>query len=371
VKNHFRFLFVSMMLNMLVVDARTIKVVVASQSLQKITAVKASFSKKFPDDELVYFLHKTFSGVPDQPVGAVSAMQGVRNRLDSLPKNMVADYVVAIESYIEQSSSTHRWYDKGLVVIKQGSQEYIMESQSVFIPDEYVQLAQTISGSISEYGYSATVGMAIEKSFLDKNIDPNDWHKEVEFGNVSRQQILQDVLDKILHDEELKFLKSLVLIYPDFPKVGIAFANFLPIVHNSQAFRLMIDLLAQRYRDKNIDVIVGLESRGFIIGAALAYELGVSFVPVRKPGKLPGPIYSVDYKKEYGFDTLVIAQDGLKSGQRVLIVDDLIATGGSARASIELVRLAGGDPVEFASLLKVAELEEQAILSIPSFNLID
>jgi adenine phosphoribosyltransferase len=182
---------------------------------------------------------------------------------------------------------------------------------------------------------------------------------------------LQDTLCKALHAEQLQFLKSLVAIYPNFPKPGITFANFLPISHNAQAFAMTIDMLAQRYKAQNISAIVGLESRGFILGAALAYELGVSFVPVRKPGKLPGAIYSVDYQKEYGFDTLVIAQDALSSDDRVIIIDDLIATGGSARAAIELVSFTGAQVVEFVSLLQVDELQEQVHLSVPRFNLID
>ncbi len=159
--------------------------------------------------------------------------------------------------------------------------------------------------------------------------------------------------------------------YPDIPKTDIIFANFLPILYNPQAFAMTIDLLVQRYKALNLNAVIGLESRGFILGAALAYELGVSFVPFRKPGKLPGPIYSVNYQKEYGFDTLVVSQDSLQPGQRVIIIDDLIATGGSARAAIELVHLTGAQPIEFVSLLKVAALEEQAYLSIPRFNLID
>lgn len=352
--------------------ARTITVVIASGSSQKIAAVKEAFTAKFPDDTIQYVSQKTSSLVPEQPVGRDSALQGARNRLHNLPeKSREAEYVVSIENYIEQSPVTQRWYDKGLVIVQHASQEMVMTTQSTFIPDSYVQLAQQMSSTISEGGYSTTVGVAIQQSFSDRIIDPSDWHRESEFGGVPRQQLLKDALDKILYAHELHFLKNLVVYYPDFPKPGITFANFLPILHNAQAFQMVIDLLAQRYTTKNIGAVVGLESRGFILGAALAYKLGVSFVPVRKPGKLPGAIYSVNYQKEYGFDTLVIAQDSFQPGQRVIIIDDLIATGGSARAAIELVRLAGGEPVEFVSLLKVAELEEQVHLDIPSFNLID
>lgn len=371
-KMNYGLLCLAMMLHGLVSHAREITVVIASQSHQKISAVKQSFGEKFPHDTIVYISHTTSSLIPAQPIGYDCALQGVRNRLQNLPEKLQqADYVVSIENYIEQSPVTQRWYDKGLVLLKQASQEIILTTTPTFIPDVYVQLAQQMSLEVSEYGYSTTVGQAIQQSFPDRLIDPSDWHCKAEFGGISREQLLQDTLSKALYADELNFLKSLVLMYPDFPKPGITFANFLPILNSAQAFTMTIDLLAQRYRKQNISAVVGLESRGFILGAALAYKLGVSFVPVRKPGKLPGAIYSVDYQKEYGFDTLVIAQDSLQSGQRVIIIDDLIATGGSARAAIQLVRLTGAIPVEFVTLLKVDELAEQALLDIASFNLID
>jgi len=370
-KKYFGWIVVCAISQVFMVEARTIKIVIASESPQKVMAVQGAFCEKFIHDDLVFFAHKVVSGIPEQPVGYDAALKGIRNRLNNLPDRMEADYVIAIENYIEQSSVTQRWYDKGLVCVQEGSQETVIETKSVCIPDLYVQIAQQLSGKSSDLGYAITVGAAIQQSFVDRDVDPTNWQQEPEFGGVSRQQLLQDALDKILYADELNFLKSLVLFYPDYPKPGITFANFLPLIQSAKAFQVLIDLLVQRYENKNIDVIVGLESRGFILGAALAYKLGISFVPIRKPGKLPGATYSVDYKKEYGFDTLVIAQDGLQQGQRVLVIDDLIATGGSARAAIELVQLAGGLPVEFVSILKVSELEELATLSIPSFNLID
>lgn len=176
---------------------------------------------------------------------------------------------------------------------------------------------------------------------------------------------------KTLHKADIALLKSQIALYPDFPKPGILFEDFFPLCSNEKAFKLCIDLLAERYKTQNIDVIVGLESRGFILGSALAYKLGVAFVPIRKPGKLPGLTYSVSYEKEYGLDTLTISKTALKKNQRVLIIDDLIATGGTAKAGIELVTLAGGIPVEFASILEVKELGGRKKLSIPSFNLLD
>jgi adenine phosphoribosyltransferase len=176
---------------------------------------------------------------------------------------------------------------------------------------------------------------------------------------------------KIFHREEIAFLKNQIALYPDFPKTGILFEDFFPLLSNAKALQTCIDLFYERYKNKNIDVIVGLESRGFLLGAALAYKLGVGFVPIRKPGKLPGSLFSVNYEKEYGLDTLTISQTAILPNQRVLIIDDLIATGGTAKAAIELVNLAGGIPIEFTSLLEIEELAGREKLGIPSFNLLD
>lgn len=182
---------------------------------------------------------------------------------------------------------------------------------------------------------------------------------------------LKDSEFKAMHHAEISYLKSLVKRYNDFPKSGVLFEDFLPIVHNPRGLQVVIDLFAERYETQDIDLIVALEARGFILGAAVAYKLGLGFVPIRKPGKLPGETYSAEYQKEYGVDTLYLAKDAIKFGQRILIVDDVIATGGSARAAIELVKLAGGTPVEFATLLKISSLEEQTRLQISHFTLID
>ncbi len=366
------YLFTIIISNVLILEARVITVAIASESTQKVAAVQEAFNAKFPQDTIKYIAEKSSSLIPEQPVGKSIATQGARNRLNSLPTSVQhADYIVSIENYIEQSATTQRWYDRGLIIVQHGSQEIVLTTQPTFVPSNYVQLAQQLSSEISEHGYSVTVGAAIQQSFTDRFIDAADWHREIEFGGVSRTHMLKDTLDKILYADELDFLKSLIVTYSDFPKPGFMFANFLPMLNNPKAFQLIIDLLAQRYITKNISAVVGLESRGFILGAALACKLGVGFVPVRKPGKLPGAIYSVNYQKEYGSDTLVIAQDALQKDQRVIVIDDLIATGGSARAAIELIRLAGGQPVEFVSLLQIDALEEQAHLSIPRFNLID
>lgn len=137
-------------------------------------------------------------------------------------------------------------------------------------------------------------------------------------------------------------LKKIIRDVPDFPKPGIIFKDITTLLQDAASFRKMIDLIAERYDGKAIDKIVGIESRGFIIGSVLAYKLGAGLVLVRKPGKLPYETISKTYDLEYGSDTLQIHTDAIKPGERVLIVDDLLATGGTMTAVVELVQQMGG-----------------------------
>jgi len=354
------------------VSAETMKVIVTSTSTQKTAAVASAFEKRFPEDTIEIISYKSRSGVPSEPVGYETALKGSLNRIHDLPEELLSgsSYVVSIENFIEPFSDA--WSDIGLVVIQDLSglkEKAIASTQRVFIPNQYVETAMKASTSVTDEGFSVTIGESIQKS--DPSVDPQDWMKEEAFGGVSRKLLLEEALFKALYQDELLSLKNLIKVYEDFPKPGILFEDFFPILSNNDAFRQCVDLLYARYKDKNIEMIAGLESRGFILGAALAYKLGIGFTPIRKPGKLPGANYSVTYNKEYGTDTLVISRSALQPNQKVLIVDDLIATGGSAKAAVELVKLAGGDPVEFLSLLEVKSLKGRASLGLPSFNLID
>jgi adenine phosphoribosyltransferase len=143
----------------------------------------------------------------------------------------------------------------------------------------------------------------------------------------------------------------------NFPKDGIIFRDITPLLQDAAAFRYTIDILAERYRDKRIDVIVAAEARGFILGAPLAYNLGVGFVPVRKPVKLPAECISAEYALEYGVDSLHMHKDAILPGQRVLIIDDLLATGGTAGAKIELVEKLGGIVIGIAFLIELTFLK--------------
>jgi len=140
-------------------------------------------------------------------------------------------------------------------------------------------------------------------------------------------------------------LKELIREIPDFPKPGILFYDITTLLKDRKGFRASIDGLKNRYADLGVDVVIGIEARGFIFAPALAYALGAGFVPVRKPKKLPAEIVSISYDLEYGTDTLEIHKDAILKGCRALIVDDLLATGGTARAVTELVTKLGGTVV--------------------------
>ncbi|HMD13830.1 MAG TPA: adenine phosphoribosyltransferase [Bacteroidota bacterium] len=138
------------------------------------------------------------------------------------------------------------------------------------------------------------------------------------------------------------YFRSAIRSIPDFPKKGIVFRDITTLLQNATAFAASIDLLHEHFRSKRIDKIVGIESRGFIIGSALAYKFGTGFVPVRKPKKLPSQTIREEYQLEYGTDTLEIHTDAIQRGEHVLIIDDLIATGGTAVATSKLVERLGG-----------------------------
>jgi adenine phosphoribosyltransferase len=154
----------------------------------------------------------------------------------------------------------------------------------------------------------------------------------------------------------METLKLKIRHVPDFPKAGILFYDITTLLQDAAGFRTAIDSLALPFKDQAIEVIVGIESRGFIFGSAIADRIGAGFAPVRKPGKLPSHTVRATYNLEYGTDSLEIHEDAIRKGQRVLIVDDLLATGGTARAATDLVRGLGGDVQALAFLIELVGL---------------
>jgi adenine phosphoribosyltransferase len=166
-------------------------------------------------------------------------------------------------------------------------------------------------------------------------------------------------------------LKQHIRHVPDFPKTGILFYDITTLLRDRQGFQATIDRLALPYQDQGIDVVVGIESRGFILGGAVAGRIGAGFIPIRKPGKLPAKAVKATYELEYGQDALEIHEDAIERGQRVLIVDDVLATGGTASAACELVRGLGGELHGLAFLIELLVLNGRArIAGLPVFSVL-
>ena len=157
-------------------------------------------------------------------------------------------------------------------------------------------------------------------------------------------------------------LKKKIRSIPDFPQKGIVFRDITTLLADKEAFRVSVDKMAEHYKGRDIDLILGAEARGFIFGALLAYKLGTGFVPVRKPGKLPYKTCQTSYDLEYGQNVLQMHIDAVKKGDKVLIVDDLVATGGTAKAKAELVEKMGGEVVGFCFLIEPEFLKPRKLL---------
>lgn len=166
------------------------------------------------------------------------------------------------------------------------------------------------------------------------------------------------------------YLKSIIRDVPDFPKPGIIFRDITPILSDNEAFRKVVRALLSRYTDKKITAVVVIESRGFLFGAPVAYELGASLVPLRKKGKLPYKTVETSYDLEYGTAAVEMHIDAINKGDRVLVIDDLLATGGTAAAACELVEKQGGTVVECAFVVELGFLNGRKKLKTPVFSLV-
>lgn len=167
-------------------------------------------------------------------------------------------------------------------------------------------------------------------------------------------------------------LRKVIRTIPHFPKQGIMFRDITTLLKNPEALKFVINKFKERYENKSITKIVGIESRGFIFGSILAHELGISFILARKPGKLPAETTKVEYDLEYGKDALEIHTDAITQGDKVLIVDDLLATGGTAKAAADLVEKLGGKILEIAFVVDLPELKgKEKLKNYSTFSLVD
>ena len=170
--------------------------------------------------------------------------------------------------------------------------------------------------------------------------------------------------------EQETCIKNAIHAIPDFPKPGILFRDITPLLASPTAFATTVDVFANRYQEAGIEAILGLESRGFLFGAALSYKMGIPLIPVRKKGRLPRETFKQTYLKEYGEDVLELHVDDLQPNQQILIIDDLIATGGTAEAAIKLVKQAGANPVEIACVIELEALKGRDKLSAPVYTIV-
>lgn len=174
--------------------------------------------------------------------------------------------------------------------------------------------------------------------------------------------------------EKLNLIKNSIITIPNYPKEGVLFRDITSLLENPDAFKATIDLFIEHYKDKKIDKVVGTEARGFIFAAPIALALNVGFIPVRKPNKLPRHVFKEEYQLEYGTDTLEIHTDAINSGERILIVDDLLATGGTVSATTKLIRKAGGIVEDAAFVINLSDLGGEAKLTelgVNSFSLVE
>lgn len=175
-------------------------------------------------------------------------------------------------------------------------------------------------------------------------------------------------------NQQIQLIKSAIKSIPDYPKKGIIFRDITSLTEVPEAFCLTIKMIVEQFKDKGIDKVIGTESRGFIFGAPVAVALGLPFILVRKPGKLPRQVIAQNYQLEYGEDTLEIHADSIKAGDNVLIIDDLLATGGTVEACVKLVRRLGGDVKHAAFVINLPELNGEKLLEnlgVEPFSLVE
>tara|TARA_B100000579_G_C22832948_1_gene857034 strand:- start:2128 stop:2649 length:522 start_codon:yes stop_codon:yes gene_type:complete len=168
----------------------------------------------------------------------------------------------------------------------------------------------------------------------------------------------------------MDYLKQKIRTIPDFPKQGILFRDITTLLADPDAFNYVIDMFTEHYHDEQIDLVVGIESRGFIVGAPLALRLDKGFIPVRKAGKLPGPTLEEKYDLEYGTDLVEVHKDAIETGSKVLMVDDLLATGGTMEGSSRLIEKAGGIIIGYAFIIELIDLKGRKLLDKPVYSLV-
>jgi 5'-methylthioadenosine phosphorylase len=204
-----------------------------------------------------------------------------------------------------------------------------------------------------------TIAMSTDYDCWKEDEEPVTWEmilKRMHDNSEKVKKLLVGGIERIVN-RDLDFIKSKIRTIPDFPKPGIQFRDITTLMKDKDGYKKVVDILYDRYKDKNIESVAGIESRGFIVGGVLADRLGVGFTLIRKPGKLPSETIKEEYSLEYGMDSVEIHTDAISRGERVLLIDDLIATGGTARAACNLIEKVGGEVVEAGFIVELPTLK--------------
>ncbi len=225
----------------------------------------------------------------------------------------------------------------------------------------------------------AVIAMSTDYDCWKITEEPVSWEeieKVMKKNSENVKKVLIKTIEKLTNEEvtsqDLELIKNNIRTIPNFPKQGIMFRDITTLFQNPEAMRKTIEIFYQRYKNKKIDYVAGIEARGFILGGSLAEKLNCGFIPIRKKGKLPYEVERQEYDLEYGTDTIEIHKDALKQGQRILIMDDLIATGGTAKASCQLIEKLGGEIVECAFIIDLPELKgKEKLKDYPIFTLVE
>jgi 5'-methylthioadenosine phosphorylase len=225
----------------------------------------------------------------------------------------------------------------------------------------------------------AVIAMSTDYDCWKKTEIPVSWEEITRVMKQNAENVkkliirtIEKISNQDTKNQDIDFIKNKITSIPNWPKPGVIFRDITTLFQNPEALKKTIDIFYKRYKDKKIDYIAGIEARGFILGGVLAEKLNCGFIPIRKKGKLPRQTEKQEYELEYGTDIVEIHKDALKPGQKILIIDDLIATGGTAKASCQLIEKLGGEIIECAFIIDLPELRgKEKIKNYPVFTLIE
>jgi 5'-methylthioadenosine phosphorylase len=264
----------------------------------------------------------------------------------------------------------YKYHWRGTVITIEGARFSTIAESKMFqsLGADVINMStapEAILANEAEIPYGV-IAMPTDYDCWRQSTEPVTWETILKVFNENAQrvkEVLVKVIESFNEDSQIKEIKDSITSIPNWPKQGITFRDITSLMQNKDAMQKTIEILYNRYKDKSIDVVAGIESRGFIFGAILAEKLNIPFIPIRKKGKLPRETISQEYKLEYGTDIIEIHKDAIKPNQKVLLVDDLLATGGTALASCKLIEQLQGKIIECTFVIELPELKGKEKLS--------